>query len=1148
MTEYKRPVELKYTRFIFQFTAPGTRLTVINFLFLSLFMMLFVYQPVTAQQSPLYYDYPHNHLPWFTIESEHILVHYQEGSSRTAQVASRIAEEIYTPVTALYDTEPRNKISIVLRDREDLSNGAAFFFDDKIEIWVPALDTPLRGTHNWLRNVITHEFTHIIQLQASMNRSKSIPTFYVQWLSYEDVRRPDVLYGFPNTIASYPISTVSIPAWFAEGTAQYQRAGLSYDYWDSHRDMILRTSILNGNQLDLTQMNTFSSKTSLEREMVYNQGYSFTIYLVNRFGENLLANVSEAAASGINRFDNALKEVTGIDGMQLYNEWLEDRQQLYRDAVDRLHFTNSDIIENEGFFNFFPIESPDKRYTAFLSNRGRDYARTALYLREKASKNETLTLIDHSAGLDLLSPGEVYARNHGMTSNPILDFISNQFAFSPESGRLVYSRSRKNSYGEVYDDLYIYDIQSGDRQQLTNGKRIRDPAWRPGSESIAAVQLKQGTQNLVLFHPENSDIEQLTRFRSGETIYTPAWHPDGTKIYFAAADLAERGIWVFDTLTGITEEVLIEDYIDFRDPHIDSTGKYLYFSSDPDGIFNIYRMALDSQIIEKVTSVAGGAFQPTVSSDQLLYAEYRSDGYKIASLPFDRFAGSESGEYNPVFADDHNSSDHETADILYELSNFDDRDLEAIDHDEMINQDGEVNFMIETRYASDERSWRPYTETTTGFSFFPVIRFDNYTQLRGRNSRLLRAGNIGDFGENLWRDLKLGFIFSSREVTERISLMGGLMAGFGSRPAHSLSDFLRPGRLVDLDRDLFLILEHRGLSFIEASWSPTVALEFYNMKRNVRNGLQVEEFPCTSCLPETNSTDIIYDIWEAGLYLRSKISRWSMVEVGGIYSPYRVSSDGFLSRELNRFIPGSSSEYFKGTTFSASYIAELIEPTRHYDIAPRGIRGDFTYRYQPSRLIDRYEINDGILSPVYNRTLNHSLELDVRYGFATGIRSSARLQARGFTFLNRLGDSFYHDYIGGLSGINSYPYFAIGGEQSAFVRASWVTPLIGNINLQAGHYTLDKLFTRIFVEAGNAWNSTLGIGDSIKTGMGAELRFAFNSYYMFPLKLFLSGAYGLNRFNVTFSDDFITGTKSNRVTYGREFLFYLGLTFDFETF
>ena len=70
-------------------------------------LFLLLVRPVNAQVSPRYYDYARPSLDWYSIDTEHfnVLFHANaegEGSSRTAQVVARIAEEIYGPVTTLY--------------------------------------------------------------------------------------------------------------------------------------------------------------------------------------------------------------------------------------------------------------------------------------------------------------------------------------------------------------------------------------------------------------------------------------------------------------------------------------------------------------------------------------------------------------------------------------------------------------------------------------------------------------------------------------------------------------------------------------------------------------------------------------------------------------------------------------------------------------------------------------------------------------------------------------------------------------------------------------------------------------------------------------------------------------------------------------
>lgn len=1085
--------------------------------------------PALSQVSPAELRFPHNHLPWFTIESDHFLIHYQEGNSRSAAITSVIGEEIYEPITSLYAFRPEKKVSIIIRDREDFSNGAAFFFDDKIEIWLPALDTPLRGTTHWLRNVITHEFTHLVQLGASMQRSSRIPAIYFQWLNYEDVRRPDVLYGFPNGLITKPFATVSIPAWFAEGTAQYQSPDAAYDRWDTHRDMILRTALLTDSWLSFDEMGTFTSKNSLEREQVYNQGYGFVLYLTERFGPEVVAEITKTASEGGRRsFSNVMKRATGYSGSDLFTEWIDEITTDYTTVINELSAFASETVHHDGFFNFHPQYSPDGSHFAWLSNKGQDAARTRLYLSDGSS----VISVDKITSPDRLNSEQSYLMQHGLDPGQSVDAVSHRYSFSPEGYRLAYSRPVRNRFGENYDDLFIYDIQNKESRRITRSERVRDPAWAPDGTRIAAVKQMAGTQNLVTIDPADGSITTLTSFENGETVYTPAWHPDGNQIIYAMARTGSRNIYRYVISEGESFPIFSDQRIDFRDPFVDPDGAYIYFSGDASGIYNIYRKRIGTTQTERLTEVSGGAFMPFVRDDTLYFAHYGEGGYRISRSdlgkrfhsPLQPHPGYLTGE-EPVHPDS---------------------EIRLATGTESLKDGDEANITIQTPHGDLERIWRPYSETTTGLSIFPVIRFDNYTKQRGSNSELLRRGRAGDLAENLWRDLKIGAYFESRDVTERLSLFGGALIGPGSLPASSAGDAVSPSRINNLDRDLFLIADYTGLPFIERSWSPTVTLELYNLKRNVQDGLAVEEFPCTSCLPEERLVDIRYSIWEAALYLRSKLNRWSFLELGASYSPYTVSTDGFFSDEFREFIPGSTSRYFSGNRYSLSYVAEAISPTRHADITPYGLRGSFTYTYEPSRLLQEFEVNDGILSPVYSSDRNHSLELMANLGFPGPGPISAQLRTRGFAYLNSPNDFFYLDYIGGLTGIRSYPFFALGGERTAFTRASVLAPIRRNISRQIGRYTLDKVYGSLFAEAGNGWGGPLGTDDRIKTGAGAELRAAFNSDYLFPMKFFLSGAYGFNRYSVNLPAAFISTDSGSSVSYGRELLIHFGLTFDFD--
>jgi len=210
------------------------------------------------------------------------------------------------------------------------------------------------------------------------------------------------------------------------------------------------------------------------------------------------------------------------------------------------------------------------------------------------------------------------------------------------------------------------------------------------------------------------------------------------------------------------------------------------------------------------------------------------------------------------------------------------------------------------------------------------------------------------------------------------------------------------------------------------------------------------------------------------------------------------------------------------------------------------LKNEIRYRYEPSRLLDNFELDDGVLSPIYLKDNNHSIELKNRLGFKVKDRTTGALKTRFFSYLNRPDDFFYLDYAGGLSGMRSYPYFALGGQRTLFGRASVLMPLFTDINSQFRAYTIDKIYAHFYYETGNGWGGPLNIGNQLKHGIGTELRLSLNSSYIFPLKLFINSSYGFNRFDVTLPSSFISAEKGNAVKYGREVLFYFGLTFDFD--
>ena len=185
--------------------------------------MIFILFVIIASNAALFGQAKYNHpeLDWYTFETKNFKIHYHDGTEASAREAATVAEIIFPKITDFYDFIPETKTDIILKDTDDYSNGAAYYYDNKIVIWASPLNFELRGSHRWLQNVITHEYAHIVSLQKSMKMGNKIPGAYFQFMGYEKEKRKDVLYGFPNSLVSYPIPGTVVPPWLAEGIAQY---------------------------------------------------------------------------------------------------------------------------------------------------------------------------------------------------------------------------------------------------------------------------------------------------------------------------------------------------------------------------------------------------------------------------------------------------------------------------------------------------------------------------------------------------------------------------------------------------------------------------------------------------------------------------------------------------------------------------------------------------------------------------------------------------------------------------------------------------------------------------------------------------------------------------------------------------------------
>jgi Tol biopolymer transport system component len=1048
-------------------------------------------------------DFYHPELEWKTIESEHFFVHYHEGAERTARAVSKIAEEIFEPITSLYQHAPDQKVSFIIRDHDDISNGAAYFYDNKIELYAPSMDFDFRGTHNWLRNVVTHEFTHIVQIQTSMKFGRRVPSIYLQWLGYESERRPDVLYGYPNIIMSYPLSGFVVPAWFAEGVAQFNRKELRYDFWDTHRDMILRSYALSGTMLSWQEMGVFG-KNSLGNESSYNAGFAFVSYIARTYGDEKLNEISRNLST-LTRvsIDGAIERALGKDGEEVYNEW---RGQLLHEYATRVEPIRADLHEgrplvfvedvsggssiyheNEivldhpseravaperpqqydavetGFANLYPRFSPDASKLAYVSTKNADYfSQSALYVIEFGRPNR---------------------------EKRIKTGVRTGMSWSPDGSKLYYARSgRENPHWSYQFDLYSYDLKTEQENRLTHGRRAITPAVSPDGTTIACAVSADGTSNIALMDIDGSNFRIITPYRTGEQVYNPMWSPDGSRILFDYSVKDGRDIaWIRPD--GSELQFLITGPDDSRTGVFTPDGSHILFSSDRTGIFNLYSYDVKSGAVEQVSNVLGGAFMPAVKANGgIIYAAYTSTGYKLYELDGPTPL---TGHAAYVVSYDSSSGAFASA-IGSSAPQFDWVKLRQYDDTQLSPRDP-----------------RPYKSIFTSLGIVPFVRIDNY--------------NPHDKAIDV---VKPGVYLFSNDVLDKTGLFAG--AALNRK----------------LERDLFFQFFYRDRVplLYQLGLEPVVSLEAYNVTRKTGSTLSL---PNGTVIP----VDVTFDLLEFDVaFTHPFLAPNNTLEFRYVHSRYTSLIDDFINPEDNTLQRGISDQYLIGNDLSLTMKLDMIVPSRTSEINPVGRKVNLRLGYEFNKFarsdsngVRALDTTGGFVRYAYDWLKYPRVELTWKEYVPFLFENHTLIATvHGGTILGPPVDEFFDFYGGGLVGMRGYPFYAIGGNSLVTAGLAYRFPLVSSMDLRFLQFYFDKLYMSVYADLGNAWTDTRPRLSDFKTDAGVELRLESFSFYAYPTRIFFDASYGFNQFNV------YVPTRNETVTYGHEWRFYLGVLFGFD--
>jgi sugar lactone lactonase YvrE len=392
-----------------------------------------------------------------------------------------------------------------------------------------------------------------------------------------------------------------LPLWFVEGLAEY----LSLGPVDSQTAMWLRDAVASEKVPGLRDLGN-------PRFFPYRFGHAFWAYVGGRWGdEKVVAVFREGVRQGDP--EAAIKQVLSLDEKEFSKEWKEALHKAYAGFVEAQNAPSAygPLLIGEkrggGELNVGPALSPDGRRVVFLSER--DLVSIDLFLADAEA-------------------GKVIRKLASTATDPHFDslqFIDSAGGWSPDGKLFAQSALRRG-----HAALFVVEPDTGKKVkevELPDLSEIESPSFAPDGRRIVFSALQGGVLDLWLYDLQGGERKRLTNDAFAEL--HPVVSPDGKGVAFTtdrfstnldALEFGNYRIGLLDLESG--EMRALPGYKGARNsnPQWSPDGKSLFFLSDADGATNVHRLEPASGELRQVTDLKTGVAGITPLSPALTVA------------------------------------------------------------------------------------------------------------------------------------------------------------------------------------------------------------------------------------------------------------------------------------------------------------------------------------------------------------------------------------------------------------------------------------------------------------------------------------------------------------------------------------------------
>lgn len=534
---------------------------------------------------------------FYRINTPHFKVLYATGFEAQAQRVANTLEHIYEPEARTMRARPR-KISVILQNQSAMSNGFVSLVPRRSEFYtMPPQDYNFLGTNDWLDQLATHEYRHVVQFQRANSGFNRL-----------------LYYAFgPATLAA--MATTSVPQWVWEGDAVATETAFTHSGRGRipNFGLVFRTNLQEGRVFNYNKQYLRSYKHHINDHYVL--GYHMIGYLRKKTNDpDVWGKVMERTANASFlpfRFSGSVKKIGGLTLPQLYRATAEDLRRTWAEEQKDLSFTAFEAKHKRSTKAY-----TDYRYPQVLSNGD------VLVLKSGIGDFSQYVILRNGKEVKSFTPG----------------LLNDAGMLSAIGNKVVWSEYEFNPRWQVknYSVIKSYNVDTKEYKVLTHKTRYAGAALSPDGSKIATVESTTDYKvSLIVIDAEGGGL--IRNFVNPENAFysMPRWTFDGKKIVVLKTLNGIRSVVTVDYETRAETTLIEGSYENIGHPVL--IGNYLLFNSPVTGIDNIYAYDLEKQIRLQVTSGKYGAYNPAVSPDgkTIYYNNQSRDGLDVVSIPFD---------------------------------------------------------------------------------------------------------------------------------------------------------------------------------------------------------------------------------------------------------------------------------------------------------------------------------------------------------------------------------------------------------------------------------------------------------------------------------------------------------------------------------